>query len=1002
MKIFPFLSQTTRASVWRTSRSLVASVGLLALAWPNAAKAQYNLTLQVMGATIAFPANLENVCITGWGVGGPTIDIAIMPASPLSASITVAGCTATDWLFAIDQIPAGFEVDFWAVGGAEEATLDATNPHAASLTGISATQTNPVQVAVIFKEKQSKLSVSVSSGTPWGGVNVTAPGFSSTGITNNENAPMIFPFKFGTVVTLTPTPDSPDSVFSHFAINDPPFNMPHPNVGFNPPTATYTLTMGHGDEDVVAVFTRQFTITQMNADPNMPALALNGPVVLLGDQNTWVAPPFNECEDSSNPGIKYVLAGWTNGSGDISPSGSTTTGVNIPHATQNSALTWVWRKCCALDVWWDETAGSVSVLTGNGVSADTGVPQNPNRWWFVVDDPFVATTLTATAMPGCHFVGWSLLDRTPADPRNAVLNIPAGFTDATLPTASFFISATFLPILEDSNGDGVPDWWCLLTGLDPFGMTGLGSHAMDDPDNDGLTNAQEYRLTYSNQYEIIVCDPLNWDTSGDGMDDGWKHRCMVLGDPEYPAHTQDWVPAPMNDGSLAPIGRYGANDNPDGDYGWDFSGPEPVPRPLANIREYEGPDGQPPLIPNPANPVIFPGLSKPVCRAIANPLDTGDATHPFINDTDPNIQDIVYVDASRPGDSGTGRSWGTAKQSIQAALDILFEGGVVVVTNGVYAPFTSLNRRVAIRSVNGAADTLILGGAGQRCATLGSEAGHFETTLSGFTLAYGSTLENGGGALHGTLENCALWANVAMNNGGGAHGGVLRNCVLAENWAMNQGGGASLAILDNCTLSANTALTAGGGADFSVLNNCVAWGNNAPLFENQFGCALSHTCVTPLPFPGNGNLDADPLFVDAANGDFRLQPGSPCIDAGMNGHVSTAFDIAGNPRVSNHNVDMGAHEFQAAILANPGVSSITTTGIFVGEADGETREIRLDFAYDGTLGDAGVMARMWEELDGGDGEPLQGNLLDNHDGTASLSVKIPANLTRAFFRLEVE
>jgi hypothetical protein len=48
-------------------------------------------------------------------------------------------------------------------------------------------------------------------------------------------------------------------------------------------------------------------------------------------------------------------------------------------------------------------------------------------------------------------------------------------------------------------------------------------------------------------------------------------------------------------------------------------------------------------------------------------------------------------------------------------------------------------------------------------------------------------------------------------------------------------------------------------------------------------------------FPGTGNLDQDPLFVDAANGDLHLQAGSPAIDAGLNSANTTSVDLDGNP-----------------------------------------------------------------------------------------------------------
>jgi hypothetical protein len=60
--------------------------------------------------------------------------------------------------------------------------------------------------------------------------------------------------------------------------------------------------------------------------------------------------------------------------------------------------------------------------------------------------------------------------------------------------------------------------------------------------------------------------------------------------------------------------------------------------------------------------------------------------------------------------------------------------------------------------------------------------------------------------------------------------------------------------------------------------------------------------------PGPGTLFVDPLFV--AMDDLSLQDGSPARNAGSNAWVpiEVVEDIAGNPRIVDGVVDIGAYE----------------------------------------------------------------------------------------------
>lgn len=218
-----------------------------------------------------------------------------------------------------------------------------------------------------------------------------------------------------------------------------------------------------------------------------------------------------------------------------------------------------------------------------------------------------------------------------------------------------------------------------------------------------------------------------------------------------------------------------------------------------------------------------------------------------------------------------------------------------------------------------------------------------------------STTGTGGGGIRlgassPTIGDCVFSGNSALQGGGilcgGASDPLIYNCLFANNIA-TWGGGLwshnSAPTVVDCTIVENTAPSGGGGVlnhDLSapIYTNCIIWGNT-PAQTTTFG-AGSPTfgyCDVQGGVPGIGNVNADPQFVDAAGGDYRIDGGSPCIDAGRNDSVPAGVtsDLAGDPRFHDDPgtpdtgasgngppevVDMGAYEFQG-------------TSVFLGDLD---------------------------------------------------------------------
>ncbi|MCX6929314.1 MAG: hypothetical protein NT154_39750, partial [Verrucomicrobia bacterium] len=205
--------------------------------------------------------------------------------------------------------------------------------------------------------------------------------------------------------------------------------------------------------------------------------------------------------------------------------------------------------------------------------------------------------------------------------------------------------------------------------------------------------------------------------------------------------------------------------------------------------------------------------------------------------------------------------------------------------------------------------------------------------VSNCVMAGNSANSYGGGASGGTLNDCMLTGNSANYGGGGADSATLKNCTLSGNSADGGGGGTAFNTLNNCVLNSNHSSQLGGGAYDSTLINCTVVGNSAAIGGGSIGSAMEncivyyniatnganyfhplgnvdYCCTTPLPADGIGNITLAPLLVDQAHGNLRLQPNSPCINAGNNAFAPVGPDLDGNSRVVSGTVDIGAYEFQ--------------------------------------------------------------------------------------------
>jgi hypothetical protein len=278
----------------------------------------------------------------------------------------------------------------------------------------------------------------------------------------------------------------------------------------------------------------------------------------------------------------------------------------------------------------------------------------------------------------------------------------------------------------------------------------------------------------------------------------------------------------------------------------------------------------------------------------------------------------------------TGRKY----NSIQRAIDNAGEGEEIVVAPGIYQYFENIDfkgKALTLRSTDPndpvVVAATVINGTGHGPVVTFSGEEDANSMLAGFTITGGNAgiyckaaspavtfcnivgnigagieLQNGSNP---AITHCDIVSNtgsgLAMVDIIGARTAIVNkpaitNCIIAENYQHGISGG--IPTITNCTIVANGK--SGVYSSEPVITNSIIYYNalNSDLvqIESNATAAITYTDVQG-GWPGQGNIDVDPLFADPDNSDYHLksQTGrwdlasqswladdvtSPCIDAG--------------------------------------------------------------------------------------------------------------------------